>query len=156
MDCIVYPVNHYFHSNGYSGLWISSVCTFRAIFCIYLSATLHEYFVNLGEVSSALYFHQTSAAITPVINQLHFLYHVEIEELKLSWRCSRQGCMGLWAAWSSIKCEGWWPCLSRVGGWRFMIFEVPSNLGHSVILRNQGASYITETLPPVLLWLAFY
>ena len=37
------------------------------------------------------------------------------------------------AAWSYIKCGGWWPCLWQ-GGWRFMILEVPSNLGHSVIL----------------------
>ena len=49
------------------------------------------------------------------------------------WRCSRPGWMGSWAAWSSIKHRGWWPCLWQ-GDWRFMILEVPSNLGHSVIL----------------------
>ena len=38
----------------------------------------------------------------------------------------------LWAAWSSIKWGGWWPCLWQ-GGWSFMILEVPSNPGHSVI-----------------------
>ena len=48
------------------------------------------------------------------------------------WRCSRPGWMGPWAAWSSIKQEGWWPCLWQ-GGWSFMILEVPSNPGHSVI-----------------------
>jgi len=32
-----------------------------------------------------------------------------------------------------IRCGGWWPCL-RWGGWSFMILEVPSNPGHSVIL----------------------
>ena len=37
-----------------------------------------------------------------------------------------------WTAWSSIKCGGWWPCLWW-GNWRFMILEVPSNPGHSVI-----------------------
>ena len=26
------------------------------------------------------------------------------------WRCSRPGWMGPWAAWSSIKWGGWWPC----------------------------------------------
>ena len=40
------------------------------------------------------------------------------------WRCSRPGWMGLWVAWSSTK----W------GDWSFMILEVPSNPGHSVIL----------------------
>ena len=49
------------------------------------------------------------------------------------WRCSRPGWMGPWAAWSSIKCGGWWPCLWQ-GGWSFMILEVPSSPGHSVIL----------------------
>jgi len=32
------------------------------------------------------------------------------------WRCSRLGWMGPWAAWSSIKSGGWWPCLWQ-GGW---------------------------------------
>ena len=49
------------------------------------------------------------------------------------WRCSRPAWMGAWAAWSSIKWGGWWPCLWW-GSWRFMILEVPSNPGHSVIL----------------------
>jgi len=49
------------------------------------------------------------------------------------WRCSRPGWMGPWAAWSSIKCGGWWPCLLWLG-WTSMILEVPSNPGHSVIL----------------------
>ena len=53
--------------------------------------------------------------------------------------CSRPGWMGPWAAWSSIKCGGWWPCLWQ-GVWRFMILEVPSNPGHSVIL------YLYDTL----------
>ena len=47
------------------------------------------------------------------------------------WRHSRPGWMGPWATWSSIKCGGWWPYLWC--RWRFMILEVPSNLGHSVI-----------------------
>ena len=49
------------------------------------------------------------------------------------WRCSRPGWMGPWAAWSGIEWGGWWPCLWQ-GGWRFMILDVPSNPGHSVIL----------------------
>jgi len=34
---------------------------------------------------------------------------------------------------SSIRYGGWWPCL-WCGSWSFMILEVPSNPGHSVIL----------------------
>ena len=49
------------------------------------------------------------------------------------WRYSRPGWMGPWAAWSSIKHGGWWPCLWH-GGWNLMILEVPSNLSHSMIL----------------------
>jgi len=30
------------------------------------------------------------------------------------WRCSRPGWMGPWAAWSSTRSGGWWPCLWRV------------------------------------------
>ena len=41
--------------------------------------------------------------------------------------------MGLWAAWAGIKWGGGWPCLWR-GGWSFVILEVPSKPGHSVIL----------------------
>jgi len=40
---------------------------------------------------------------------------------------------GAWAAWSSIKCGGWWPYQWQ-GDWSFMILEVPSNPSHSVIL----------------------
>ena len=43
------------------------------------------------------------------------------------------GWMGPRAAWSSIKCRGWWSYLWQ-WGWSFMILEVPSNPGHSVIL----------------------
>ena len=51
------------------------------------------------------------------------------------WRCSRPGWMGPWAAWSSIKGVCWWPCLWQgVGDSWFMILEVPSYPGHSVIL----------------------
>jgi len=50
--------------------------------------------------------------------------------------------MGPWAAWSSIKCGGWWPCLWW-GGWSFRILEVPSNPGDSVIdsAPQQAAGY---------------
>jgi len=30
-------------------------------------------------------------------------------------RCSRPGWMGPWAAWSSIRYGGWWPCLQQEG-----------------------------------------
>jgi len=53
--------------------------------------------------------------------------------MRHSRRCSRAGWMGPWAAWSGIRYGGWWPCLWR-GGWSFMIFEVPSNPSHSMIL----------------------
>ena len=49
------------------------------------------------------------------------------------WRCSRPDWMGPWAAWSSIKCGGWWPCIQQ-GDWSLMILEIPFNLGHFVIL----------------------
>ena len=49
------------------------------------------------------------------------------------WRCSRPGWMGPWAAWSSIKCGDWWPCLWQ-GDWNFMILGIPSNPSHSMIL----------------------
>jgi len=49
-----------------------------------------------------------------------------LEVFKAKW-------MGPWAAWPSAKCGGWWLCLWQ-RGWRFMILEVPFNLGHSVIL----------------------
>jgi len=44
-------------------------------------------------------------------------------------KCSRPGWMGLRATWSSGKC----PC-SWQGGWNQMIFKVPSNPNHSMIL----------------------
>jgi len=47
------------------------------------------------------------------------------------WRCWRTDWMRPWAAWSSIKCGGWQPCLWW-WGWSLMILEVPSNLGHFV------------------------
>ena len=49
------------------------------------------------------------------------------------WRCSRPGWLGPWAAWAGITCGDWWPCLWW-GGWSFVILEVPSNPGHSVVL----------------------
>ena len=52
--------------------------------------------------------------------------------------------MGPWAAWSSIKCGGWWPCLWW-GGWRLRILEVPSNPSHSVILWCVGKQNKTTT-----------
>ena len=45
------------------------------------------------------------------------------------WKCSRPGWMELWATWSSARCP--W---SRHGGWKQVIFKVPSNPYHSVIL----------------------
>jgi len=45
------------------------------------------------------------------------------------WKCSRPGWMGLGATWSSGRC----PCLWQ-GGWSRMIFKVPSNPNHSMIL----------------------
>jgi len=61
------------------------------------------------------------------------------------WRCSRPGWMGPWAAWPRIKCGGWWPCLWQ-GGWSFMILEVPSNLGHSVILWfSSSIEFLTDS-----------
>jgi len=41
--------------------------------------------------------------------------------------------MGPWAAWSSTRCGGWWPCLWQ-GGWNLMIRGIPSNPSDSVIL----------------------
>ena len=49
------------------------------------------------------------------------------------WRYSRTGWMGPWAAWSSIRYGGWWPCMWQ-GGWSLRILEVPSNPNHSMIL----------------------
>ena len=54
--------------------------------------------------------------------------------------------MGPWAAWSSIKCGGWWPCL-RCWGWRFIVLEVPSNPGHSaIVLTGQQMQYHQRAL----------
>uniref|UniRef100_G1NGL2 Phospholysine phosphohistidine inorganic pyrophosphate phosphatase n=1 Tax=Meleagris gallopavo TaxID=9103 RepID=G1NGL2_MELGA len=39
-----------------------------------------------------------------------------------------------WVAWSSIRYGGWWPCMQQ-GGWRFMIFEAPSNPTSGLKLR---------------------
>jgi len=36
------------------------------------------------------------------------------------WRCSRPGWMEPWAAWSTIRYGGWWPCLWW-GDWRLVI-----------------------------------
>ena len=50
--------------------------------------------------------------------------------------CSRPGWMGPWEAWSTIRYEGWWPCLQQ-RHWCFMIIEVPSNPSHSIIPCHQ-------------------
>ena len=57
------------------------------------------------------------------------------------WQCSRPGWMGLWAAWSSRRC----PC-SLQGGWNEMVYKVPSNPNHSIILwfKAQNAIIITD------------
>jgi len=62
------------------------------------------------------------------------------------WRCSRPGWMGPWAAWSSITCGGWWPCLGWWGS-SLMILEIPSNLGHSVILLFFGFFQTCPSFP---------
>jgi len=53
-------------------------------------------------------------------------------------RCSSPGWMGPWAAWSSIKCGGWWPVL-RQRGWawwslRFLLTQAILWFYDSVIL----------------------
>jgi len=55
-------------------------------------------------------------------------------------RCSRPDWMVPWAAWSSIRYGGWWPCL-RQGGWCFMILEVPSNPSHSMNLWTESQTW---------------
>jgi len=50
------------------------------------------------------------------------------------WKCSRPGWMELWATWSSGIC----PC-SWQGDWNQMIFKVPSNPYHYMILWNKIA-----------------
>jgi len=47
-------------------------------------------------------------------------------------RCSRSGWMGPWAAWSSDWFSGWQPCPTQ--GWKWIIFEAPSNPSHSMIM----------------------
>jgi len=42
------------------------------------------------------------------------------------WRCSRPGWMGTWAAWSSITCRGWWPCLWLGGGDSWSLTSLPT------------------------------
>jgi len=49
--------------------------------------------------------------------------------LPAPWQCSRPGWMGLWATWSSGRCPCWWQ-----GGWNQMMFKIPSNPNHSMIL----------------------
>ena len=40
--------------------------------------------------------------------------------------------MGPWATWSKWLAAGLW-----LGVWKWMIFKVPSNLSHSVILQGR-------------------
>jgi len=49
------------------------------------------------------------------------------------WRCSRLGCMWPWADRADAWSGGWQPCPWQ-GGWNLLVFEVPSNANHSVIL----------------------
>ena len=42
--------------------------------------------------------------------------------------------MALWAAWSSIRYGGWWPCL-QWGSWSSVILEVPFIPKHSVVFK---------------------
>jgi len=55
-----------------------------------------------------------------------------------------QGCskamldVALWATWSSASSSTWQLCLQQ-GGWNLMIFKVPSNPSHSVILLNYAS-----------------
>ena len=63
------------------------------------------------------------------------------------WRCSRPGWMEPWAAWAGISYGDGWPCLWWEV-WSFVILEVPSNLGHSVIsspgrVRDSSSAGIT-------------
>ena len=46
-----------------------------------------------------------------------------------TWQCSRPGWMGLWTTWSSGRC----PCPWQ-GGWNMLIFKVPFNPNHSMLL----------------------
>jgi len=56
-----------------------------------------------------------------------------------------------WAAWSSIKCGGWWPYLWH-GGWSFMILEVPSNPSQSMILWFYDIHLIPLECKPLTTW----
>jgi len=49
------------------------------------------------------------------------------------WRCSRPGWIEPWAAWSSSRSGGWWPCRWQKD-WNFMILGIPSNSSHCMIL----------------------
>ena len=51
------------------------------------------------------------------------------------WQCSRPGWMELWATWSGGRCPFSWQ-----GGWNPMIFKVPSNPCHSMILFYDSKS----------------
>ena len=87
---------------------------------------VHLGFIWYTFVYSLLSFpHLASASVSSLVRDIRFL--------PCPWRCSRPGWMGPWAAWSSIKCGGWWPCLWQ-GCWSFVILEVPSNPSRSVNL----------------------
>jgi len=79
------------------------------------------------------------------------------EKLWLStpWQVSRPGWMELWAPWCGGRCPCWWQ-----GGWNQMIFKVPSNPDHSMILwwlqanvrthacKNTQPSHVSPDLVP--------
>jgi len=67
------------------------------------------------------------------------------------WRCSRPGWKRPCAAWSSIKCGGWWPCLWR-GVWSFTILEVPSNPSHTMILWFTSADVTVILYDSLCIW----
>ena len=52
---------------------------------------------------------------------------------QLAWPPSSNHWMEAWAACSSTRSGGWWPCLWQ-RGWNLMILGVPSNPSHSMIL----------------------
>ena len=59
-------------------------------------------------------------------------------------RCSSLGWMGHWTSWFDVWCSGWQPCLwLRYGN--YMIFEVPSNSSHSMILWFCDSMYNSTT-----------
>ena len=55
------------------------------------------------------------------------------------WQGSRSGWTGLWATWSTGNC----PCPWQ-GGWNLMIYKVPSNPNHSMILRFSAAAILLQ------------